>query len=75
MPKDRSNWGFEPEDVINSVPPHWKKGTFQDRGSRWAGQGITTDSRIPEGAPDRYLFLDPTIGGYGSLHDNYNTEL
>ena len=35
------------------MPPHWSQGVLEDHGSRWAGQGITVDSRIAAGAPPR----------------------
>mmetsp|Transcript_14907 Transcript_14907/g.15625 ORF Transcript_14907/g.15625 Transcript_14907/m.15625 type:complete len:330 (+) Transcript_14907:93-1082(+) len=52
-PVDYSFWNYTVEDVINAVPPHWHDGVIEERGSRWAGQSITTDSRVAFGAPPR----------------------
>jgi len=46
-------WGFDVEQVIANVPPHWSQGVTEEKGSRWAGQAITIDSRIAVGAPPR----------------------
>ena len=64
-PVDRSIWNYNIENVINNVPPHWKDGVLEDYGSRWAGQAITTDSRIVEGAPPReYGLKEPAAKRY-----------
>lgn len=54
-PADESLWSFTNEDVINAVPPHWKDGIVEDTGSRWAGQGITVDSRAAFGSAPRVV--------------------
>eukprot|EP01041_Mallomonas_annulata_P008053 gene8053-16511_t len=53
FPVDKSVWNHNIEDVIAKVPPHWRTGCDRNHGSRWAGQSITTDSRIAAGAPPR----------------------
>lgn len=32
------HWGYDIEDIIAAVPPHWNEGIQEDHGSRWAGQ-------------------------------------
>ena len=54
-PVDKDIWSFTVDDVIANVPPHWHDGIVEDHGSRWAGQGITVDSRAAHGAPDRVV--------------------
>lgn len=41
------------QDVIARVPPHWRDGVVEERGNRWAGQGLTIDSCVTQGAPPR----------------------
>lgn len=57
QPVDRNIWSYDVEQVIASVPPHWRKGISDDneKGSRWAGAALTTDSRTAEGAPPRVI--------------------
>ena len=55
MPVEKSLWGFDVEQVIANVPPHWNKGVVEEKGSRWAGQALTIDSRIADGAPPRIV--------------------
>ena len=52
------------QDVIASVPPHWNVGIKEDHGSRWAGQGITVDSRVAVGAPPRVEGNNPPAFEY-----------
>ena len=59
-PVDKNIWNFDVEKVIANVPPHWNEDILDESGSRWAGQAITTDSRVAEGAPPR--FRDTTHG-------------
>lgn len=54
-PVDRSIWDFDIEDVIANVPPHWNEDIVEAHGNRWAGQGLTTDSCVTEGAPPRMI--------------------
>ena len=54
-PVDKTKWGYDVEQVIASVPPHWNEGVVEDEGSRWAGQGITVDSMAAAGAPHRVV--------------------
>eukprot|EP01036_Dinobryon_divergens_P027657 gene27657-36468_t len=55
-PKDESIWNYSIEDVIASVPPHWKEGIDpEDEGSRFSGAALSTDSRITERAPPRIV--------------------
>lgn len=54
-PVDKSIWNFTNEDVIANVPPHWNEDLLEDKGSRWAGQGITVDSRAAAGVPPRII--------------------
>jgi len=53
MPVDRSIWDYDNEQVIANVPPHWRDGVLYNHGACWAGQAITTNSRLAEGAPPR----------------------
>lgn len=41
------------QKIIENVPPHWALGVDQEKGSRWAGQAITVDSRVTKNAPKR----------------------
>jgi hypothetical protein len=52
-PVDTNIWNYRNDEVIEKVPPHWRDGIKDPHGSRWAGQAITTDSRVCEGAPPR----------------------
>jgi hypothetical protein len=65
QPVDLNVWNYQVEDVINAVPPHWRDGTIEDKGSRWAGQAITTDDRIAHGAPPR------GVGVHNHRNKNY----
>ena len=53
QPVDTNIWNYSVEDVIANVPPHWNRNTTETKGSRWAGQAITVDSRLAKGAPER----------------------
>jgi len=53
QPVDKKTWNYDVDDVIANVPPHWRDGTTEDHGSRWAGQAITVDSQIVDNAPPR----------------------
>lgn len=55
QPVDKSIWNFSIDDVIASVPPHWKNGVVEDHGNRWAGQGLTLESTVTQGAPPRVI--------------------
>lgn len=55
QPVDTSIWNYGMEDVIASVPPHWGDNVIEPKGSRWSGQGITTDSRVTALAPPRII--------------------
>eukprot|EP00428_Durinskia_dybowskii_P062038 CAMPEP_0170380448 /NCGR_PEP_ID=MMETSP0117_2-20130122/13886_1 /TAXON_ID=400756 /ORGANISM="Durinskia baltica, Strain CSIRO CS-38" /LENGTH=301 /DNA_ID=CAMNT_0010635963 /DNA_START=186 /DNA_END=1091 /DNA_ORIENTATION=+ len=55
QPVDTSIWSFTTEQVIENVPPHWRDGLVEEKGSRWSGSGITTDNMIPEGANERVI--------------------
>lgn len=55
QPVDKTIWNYTIDDVINSVPPHWQDGTIEELGSRWCGQGITTEDMVTEGAPPRVI--------------------
>ena len=52
-PENTTLWNYRNDEVIEKVPPHWRDGIQDQHGSRWAGQAITTDSRICQGAPPR----------------------
>lgn len=41
--------------MVEAVPPHWKDNIVEQHGSRWAGQAITTDSRVVDNAPPRIV--------------------
>jgi len=55
QPVDRKLWDYDTNDVINAVPPHWHDNVIEDKGSRWAGASVTTDSRVAAGAPPRLV--------------------
>lgn len=55
QPVDTKMWHWHTEDVINNVPPHWRDGILEEKGSRHAGQGLTIDSRMSEAAPPRII--------------------
>jgi len=55
QPVDRSIWNYETDDVIAAVPPFWREGVLEDHGSRFAGQGLTIDSCVTDGAPPRII--------------------
>ena len=54
-PVDKKTWGYDVEQVIAAVPPHWSEGVVEDEGSRWAGQALTVDSMAAAGAPPRVV--------------------
>ena len=54
-PVDRSIWDFSVDDIIANVPPFWRDGVLEEHGNRFAGQGLTIDSCITEGAPPRVI--------------------
>ena len=67
QPLDTDLWPYTVEDVIANVPPHWHDNIVDRQGSRWAGQAITVDSRLADGAPPRILeshpdFVAPSTG-------------
>lgn len=41
QPVDKSVWNYQIDDVIAGVPPFWREGTIEDKGSRWAGQVLS----------------------------------
>ncbi|RYG64378.1 hypothetical protein EON64_14130 [archaeon] len=45
--------------MIARVPPHWREGVVEERGNRWAGQGLTIDSCVTQGAPPRTVHGKP----------------
>jgi hypothetical protein len=53
QPADKALWDYNVDDVIANVPPHWNANLTTDKGSRWAGQALTIDSRLAAGAPPR----------------------
>jgi hypothetical protein len=55
QPVDRSIWDFTTNDIINAIPPHWRDGIMEDKGSRHSGQGYTFDSRAAVGVPPRVV--------------------
>ncbi len=55
QPVDKNVWDYDINDVIANVPPHWRNGVIEDSSNRWAGQGITTDSTVTDGAPPRII--------------------
>lgn len=55
QPVDASIWNYQIDDIISSVPPHWNDNIVEPKGSRWSGQGITTDSRVTALAPPRII--------------------
>lgn len=61
--KPVQNWPWRMADTVAAVPPHWNEGATEAKGSRWAGQSITVDSRVVEGAPPRVK------GGEAGTHE------
>jgi len=55
QPTDKAIWDVKLDDVVNHVPPHWRDGVIEEQGNRWAGQGLTIDSRVTDGAPPRVI--------------------
>lgn len=55
QPVDTNIWNYNIDDVINNVPPFWREGVVEDAGNRWAGQGLTIDSQVTDGAPARKI--------------------
>ena len=51
--------------MIANVPPHWSDGVTGPHGSRWAGQAITVDSRVAQGAPPRMVANDAAVSKAG----------
>lgn len=68
QPVSKEHWNITVEDIINAIPPHWKDGIQEDYGSRWAGQCITTDSRVCEGAPARLVGANNPRNSYNYKH-------
>jgi len=61
--KPVQGWPWRMVDTVVAVPPHWNEGATEPKGSRWAGQSITVDSGVVEGAPPRIL------GGAPGTHE------
>eukprot|EP00349_Pseudokeronopsis_sp_Brazil_P008572 CAMPEP_0202963618 /NCGR_PEP_ID=MMETSP1396-20130829/7635_1 /ASSEMBLY_ACC=CAM_ASM_000872 /TAXON_ID= /ORGANISM="Pseudokeronopsis sp., Strain Brazil" /LENGTH=313 /DNA_ID=CAMNT_0049684997 /DNA_START=230 /DNA_END=1171 /DNA_ORIENTATION=+ len=59
QPVDINYWNFHIDDVINNVPPFWREGVVEEEGNRWAGQGLTIDSQVTDGAPPRTIHGQP----------------
>ena len=68
-PIEKSLWGYDVDQVIASVPPHWMDNVEEDKGSRWAGQAITVDSMAAAGAPPRVV-LGQYVHSRVSQHAN-----
>jgi hypothetical protein len=74
QPVDKNVWGYTVEDVIAAVPPHWGEGIKEEHGSRWAGQAITTDSRVVDNAPPRTSNNKPPSNQYEVEEDYADAE-
>lgn len=61
-PVDPGVWNYDLENIIASVPPHWRDGLTHEYGSRFSGACLTIDSRIVDNAP-------PRIESRDSSHD------
>eukprot|EP01034_Spumella_vulgaris_P024333 gene24334-30656_t len=70
QPVDKSIWNYTIEDVIANVAPHWREGTTEEHGSRWAGQAITVDSMIVDNAPPRVYDLPRSVASEYSQEDD-----
>lgn len=70
QPVDKTIWNYSVDDVIANVPPHWMDGVTDDHGSRWAGQAITVDSRVVDGAPPRLYGLQDPPSNRGNIDDD-----
>lgn len=75
-PVDRELWPYTIEDVIASVPPHWNANTVEEKGNRWAGQGLTVDSTVSEVAPPRTIHgqIVPNVQEWYEER-GYNTDI
>lgn len=58
--------------MIANVPPHWREGIIEDAGSRWAGQGLTIDSQVTDGAPPRVI-KGEVVTDIRAYYDRYRT--
>lgn len=76
-PEDPSVWPFDKDTVIDSVPPHWADGTVEERGNRYAGQSITTEDLVTDGAPPRIINgqLVPDLRAYYASLNPSRAEL
>lgn len=78
QPIDRKIWSYSvDEDIIASVPPHWRDGITEEHGSRWAGQAITVDSRVVANAPPRVTGVEKPAFQYEeeSPEDEYRNNI
>ena len=53
------------------MPPFWRDGVLEEHGSRWAGQGLTIDSRVSDAAPPRIVrgqVVDDIVEYYDKLN-------
>ncbi len=37
QPVDPNLWNYDVDDVVEAIPPHWRDGVTEPRGSGWAG--------------------------------------
>jgi hypothetical protein len=72
QPVDKNIWDFSLEDVIANVPPHWREGIIEESGSRWAGQGLTIDSQVTDGAPPRVI-KGEVVSDIRAYYERYRT--
>ena len=56
-------WWVLTQDVKNNVPSYWEQGLLEDHGNRYAGQSLTTDDMICDGAPVRIVLGKPVLPG------------
>jgi len=78
QPVDRTIWNYQPDDVIAGVPPFWRKRVVEERGSRFAGQGLTIDSCVTDGAPARVIkgeHVDDIVAYYNRVMPGHAGKL
>ena len=72
QPVDKSIWDFNHDQIIASVPPHWRKNVKYEnqKSPRYAGAAITIDSRATE-----HALRIPRVPNFIKNKVNNNDEL
>ncbi len=79
-PVDKSIWNYDLEQIIASVPPHWRDNIQEESGSRYSGASYSITSRLVENAPPRIVngeyIPDPPKSSWhyhlgGELHEEH----